>query len=158
MANENIHISDRSRDHINALEDDGDNPNSKAVLLIIVAAVAFWVIVLAIVVSVWLTPAQAAGATYARLHDGRTLIMPPAAMRAKIERQFDKGTAPAVMEVSRAVLRKRCTGYHPAWTGCTVIMGRTPVMAYIVSGLDAHDHRIVLVHELAHYLYGWQHR
>jgi hypothetical protein len=118
---------------------------------------AAWVAIFMIIAALN-TPAQAASATYARLHDGRTLIMPPAAMRAKIERQFDKGTAPAVMEVSRSALRKRCKGYHPAWTGCTVMVGRTPIMAYVVSGLDAHDHRIVAVHELAHYLYGWQHR
>ena len=39
----------------------------------------------------------------------------------------------------------------------TEATGTTPIMAYVVAGLDAHDHRIVAVHELAHYLYGWRH-
>lgn len=142
-----------------AIRDDDFDPTPMLHWLLALAiGLAAWVAVI-MVISALLTPAQAAdpAATYARLHDGRTLIMPPAAMRAKIERQIDRGTAPAVMEVSRSVLRQRCTGYHPAWTGCTVIMGRTPVMVYVVAGLDAHDRRIVAVHELAHYLYGWQH-
>lgn len=86
---------------------------------------------------------------------GAKVPMPPAWMRAQIERRMSQGRVPGFVEVSSGKLRKACA-VHEALLGCMVNFNGLKV-TYIRSGLSPEVRHMVLVHEYAHDLYDWVH-
>jgi len=146
MAIKSIHISD----------DDFD-PDAKPLLntlLLMALGAAAWVAVI-MFASAWFAPAQAADYRLVQFN-GAKWYTPTKAMTVKIERMIATGKAPGFARLSYSDIRKRCPGISPKATGCTVKIGRTPMMIYLRSGQSKAAEHFAYVHELAHWL-GWDH-
>jgi len=143
MATKSIHISD----------DDFDPTPMLHWLLAIAIGLAAWVAI-AMVIGALLTPAQAANYRIVTVR-GNAIYYPPAAIERRVLARFPTDD---YVEVGSAKIRQMC-GNQPGSDvyGCTAIIGGVPWLVYIRKGLPADLKRAVLVHEMAHYWYGWQH-
>jgi len=147
MATKSIHITG----------DDFD-PNAKPLLntlLFMALGAAAWVAVIMLVSAFFTAPAQAADYRLVQFN-GAKWYTPTKAMTVKIERMIATGDAPGFARLGYSDIRKRCPGISPKATGCTVRMGRVPMMIYLRKGQSAEAEHFAYVHELAHWL-GWEH-
>jgi len=144
MATKSIHITG---------DDDDPIPMLHWLLAIAISA-AMWAGIIMLVIAL-ITPAQAADYRLVQFN-GAKWYTPTKAMTVKIERMIATGKAPGFARLGYSDIRKRCPGISPKATGCTVRMGRTPMMIYLRSGQSAAAEHFALVHETAHWL-GWDH-
>jgi hypothetical protein len=86
----------------------------------------------------------------------KSIPMPPASMRKKIEARMKRGDVPNVILVAGGDIERKCRteGYL---LGCVTETSCKLGLVYVRKGLSREVEHMARVHELAHCLYGWKH-
>ncbi len=86
----------------------------------------------------------------------KTIPMPPASMRTRIEARMKRGDVPDVILVSGGDIERKCqaSGYL---LGCVSEVSCKLGLVYVRKGLSRELEHMARVHEFAHCLYGWKH-
>lgn len=136
-----------------AIHDDDFDPTPMLHWLLAMAiGLAAWVAVFLIIAAL-LTPAQAADYRVVTVR-GNAIYYPTRAIERRVLARLPTDD---YVEVGSAKIRQMCGHSSSDVYGCTAIIAGVPWLVYIRRGLPADLKRAVLVHEMAHYWYGWQH-
>lgn len=84
------------------------------------------------------------------------LLMPPKGLQDKIAGLMATGDTPAYLSLPQASISAICGPNLSHVLGC-VVETRVGKTIFISRGVSGEARRMLLMHEFAHYLYGWHH-